>query len=100
MAKTFVIDSLPESAPKYVGESRRVGGAVVAVDVIRATTMAVTALAMGRRCYPAESIDAVLRIAQTLDDPLLAGEIGGEMPPGMHMNNSPAALAQRRDISR
>ena len=40
MEKTFVIDSFPESALQY-----REGWAVVAVDVIRATTMAITAAA-------------------------------------------------------
>ena len=95
MPKSFLIDSLPESAA-----SHRSGSAVVAVDVIRATTLAVTAVALGRRCFPVPSLDAVLRLASTLPDALLAGEIGGEMPPGMHMNNSPAALARRADVAR
>jgi 2-phosphosulfolactate phosphatase len=91
----FIIDCLPESASRY-----RARGAIVAIDVIRATTMAVTAVAMGRRCFPVPSLADALRLASTLEDPLLAGEIAGEMPPGLHLNNSPAALAQRRDISR
>jgi 2-phosphosulfolactate phosphatase len=95
MKNTFVIDSLPESAMRY-----RTGVAVVAVDVIRATTMAITAAAMGRKCYPVDSLDAALGLARKLHDPLLAGESQGEKPPGFEMNNSPAELAERSDISR
>jgi 2-phosphosulfolactate phosphatase len=62
--------------------------------------MAITAVAMGRRCYPVPSLDAAFRTARGLHDPLLAGEIGGVQPEGLEMNNSPAALAKRRDISR
>src|SRR5438105_494055 len=72
MQKAFLIDGLPESALRY-----REGWAVVAVDVIRATTMAVTAAALGRVCYPVDCLDAALRLARLLQYPLLAGEING-----------------------
>jgi 2-phosphosulfolactate phosphatase len=39
-------------------------------------------------------------LAERLDDPLIAGELGGYMPYGFDLTNSPAALALRRDISR
>jgi 2-phosphosulfolactate phosphatase len=70
---------------------------VVAIDVIRATTMAVTAVLLGRRCFPAASIDAAVDLAKRLDEPLLAGELGGNMPYGFHIDNSPVALAERVD---
>ena len=73
---------------------------MVAVDVIRATTMAITAVAMGRACYPVDCLDAAYRLARILPDPLLAGEIEGEIPDGFEMNNSPAALVKRKDIHR
>ena len=95
MQKAFLIDGLPESALRY-----REGWAVVAVDVIRATTMAVTAAALGRVCYPVDCLDAALRLARLLHYPLLAGEINGDRPPGFDMNNSPAELSERSDISR
>ena len=95
MKRTFVIDSLPESALRY-----RKGFAVVVVDVIRATTMAITAVSMGRTCYPVSSLDAALQLARRLHDPLMAGECQGETPPGFDMNNSPAELAKRSDTSR
>src|SRR4051794_22795354 len=56
--------------------------AIVAVDVIRATTTAVTAAALGWRVFPAGSIEASVRLAADLDRPILAGELGGVQPYG------------------
>ena len=89
------IDYLPESVSRY-----RTGWAVVPIDVIRATTTAITAAASGRRCFPSPTVAAALATAETLDAPLLAGEFGGATPPGFDMNNSPAELAGRSDIHR
>ena len=47
-----VIDVFPSSVERYVEDH-----AIVAIDVIRATTMAVTALALGRRCLIARDLD-------------------------------------------
>ncbi|TMK97754.1 MAG: 2-phosphosulfolactate phosphatase [Actinobacteria bacterium] len=66
--------------------------AVVAIDVIRASTTAVTAVAAGQRLYPAGSIEAAVRLAADLDRPLLAGELGGVQPYGFDMQNSPAEM--------
>ncbi|HEU0054155.1 MAG TPA: 2-phosphosulfolactate phosphatase [Longimicrobium sp.] len=95
MNRTVVIDFLPESARRYGS-----GWAVVAVDVIRATTTAVTAAASGRRCFPVPSIEAALPVAAVLDRPLLCGELGGNMPYGFDLTNSPAAVAARADVER
>lgn len=95
MHKTVVIDCFPESAARY-----NHGTAIVAVDVIRATTTAVTAVATGRRCYPVMSLDAARRKAAGLKNPILAGELGGDMPEGFDMNNSPAQLEARTDLDR
>jgi 2-phosphosulfolactate phosphatase len=95
MRKTVLVDSLPESGLRY-----RQGWTVVAVDVIRATTMAVTAASTGRACYPVDSLAEAFRLAATLRNPILAGEIDGDMPSGFDMNNSPAELVKRSDISR
>ena len=92
---TVVIDALPERARRYVADH-----AVVAVDVIRATTTAVTAVTLGRRCFPVPSIAAAHRLRAKLDDPLLAGEVHGRTPPGFDLGNSPAALVARRDVHR
>jgi 2-phosphosulfolactate phosphatase len=66
--------------------------AIVAVDVIRATTTAVTAAALGRRVFPAGSIEASVRLAADLDRPILAGELGGVQPYGFDMQNSPTQM--------
>src|SRR5690242_11745996 len=95
MNKIVAIDCFPEAAAKY-----RTGWAILVVDVIRATTMAVTACAQGRRCIPAASLAEAYRTAGELRGALLAGEEKGDMPAGFHMNNSPAELARRTDTSR
>ncbi len=95
MQKTVVIDCFPESLEAY-----RSGYAIVAVDIIRATTTAVTCVALGRCCYPAPTLEATVPLAAKLTNPLLVGELGGSMPYGFDMNNSPADLESRTDIYR
>lgn len=92
---SVVIDFLPQNVERY-----RDGCAIVAVDVIRATTTLVTAISSGRRCYVADSVDGALACAARFDDALLAGEIRGDVPPAFHLSNSPAALARRADVER
>lgn len=94
-ARTVVIDFLPQSAERY-----RASHAIVAIDVIRATTTLATAAAAGRRCYAAPSVDAAVARAARLEAPLLAGEVGGNMPFGFDLTNSPAAIAARTDVER
>jgi 2-phosphosulfolactate phosphatase len=93
--KTVVIDFLPECVSRY-----RPGWAIVAVDVIRATTTAITAAAAGRRCFPVPTIEAALSLADEFENPLLAGESGGKMPAAFEIDNSPAELVSRADIQR
>ncbi len=95
MRKTLIIDCFPSSVARYRHEY-----AVVAIDVIRATTMAITSAASGRRTFCASSLQDMRRIAQRLDNPLLAGELNGDMPEGLDMNNSPAELLERTDLHR
>ena len=92
---SVIIDFLPENIGRY-----RTGYAVVAIDVIRATTTLATGKALGRRCYVAPDIEHALSRASSMERPLLAGEKGGDMPAGFDMTNSPAALALRVDIER
>jgi 2-phosphosulfolactate phosphatase len=75
-------------------------GVTVVVDVIRATTTAVTAVAAGRRCFPVTSLEAAMELAERLDDPLLVGELGGNMPYGFDLTNSPAQIVGRTDLAR
>ncbi len=92
---TVVVDCFPESAQRY-----RNGYATVSVDVIRATTTAVTAVSLGWQCFPAPSLEAAVPLAAKLHNPLLVGELGGNMPYGFDMTNSPAEIASRTDIRR
>jgi 2-phosphosulfolactate phosphatase len=95
MRGTVVIDCFPESAAKYP-----MPYAVVAIDVIRATTTATTAMASGRRVFPARATDDALVIASSLDAPLLVGELGGTMCYGFDLTNSPVQIEQRKDTER
>jgi 2-phosphosulfolactate phosphatase len=88
MSRSVVIDCFPENVQQY-GE----GWAVVAVDVIRASTTAVTAVDLGHPCYPAASLEAAVDLAARLDDPLLLGELGGNVPYGFDLGNSPADVS-------
>jgi len=74
--------------------------ALVAVDVIRATTTAVTAISMGRECHLVPTLQAAFEAALRLPNALLTGEQGGETPAGFELTNSPAQLAARTDTSR
>ncbi|MCU1291416.1 MAG: 2-phosphosulfolactate phosphatase [Bryobacterales bacterium] len=87
MTKTVTIDYLPESALRY-----QAGYAAVAIDVIRATTTAVTAVATSRRCFPVPDLESAHRMASVLGCALLAGEKDGEIPEGFDIDNSPAEM--------
>lgn len=90
-----VVDCFPERMAAYGPEY-----AVIAVDVLRATTTALTSVASGRRCIPVDTIDAALEAKQRIPDALLAGELQGVTPPGFDIDNSPAAVAARADRER
>src|SRR4051812_38019879 len=95
MRKTFIIDRFVECAQQY-----RTGCAVVAVDVIWATTMAITAVAEGRRCYQVDVLDSAWELARQCPGAILAGEVKGAMPPDIETINSPAELEKRTDVHR
>jgi 2-phosphosulfolactate phosphatase len=95
MSKTVVIDCFSESARWYTDAS-----AVVAVDVIRATTTAITAVALGRECIVVSSLEAAREAAACLTTPLMVGELGGDIVPGFDLTNSPCELAARHDVHR
>jgi len=95
MRKTVVIDYLPESVARY-----RSNHVIVAIDVVRATTTAITVVESGHRCFPVPTIAAAMRAAQELNNSILAGEQGGAVPPGFHLNNSPTELLRVTEISR
>lgn len=95
MRGEVVVDFLPEAAQRY-GR----GWALVAVDVIRATTTAVTAAWRGFRVYPAADLADARALATMLEDPLLVGELGGTVPAGFHEVNSPAVMEELAEKDR
>jgi len=95
MQRTVKIDCLPESVERY-----QKGYAVVAVDVIRATTTTITAILAGRRCFPVPNVEVAASLSRKLADPLMVGELGGDVPGGFEITNSPALLAARKDVER
>jgi 2-phosphosulfolactate phosphatase len=95
MRNRVVIDCFQEN-PEFL----RDGFAVVAIDVIRATTTAITAVATGRRCFPVPSVEAAKLVQRELRNALLAGEVAGHLPEDFEVNNSPVEIAMRRDFER
>jgi 2-phosphosulfolactate phosphatase len=94
--RIVLVDCYTTSLPTYDEDF-----AIVAVDVIRSTTTAVTALAVGRRCFPVASVAAALQRGKEVPDALLAGEEGGDTPHEFDMANSPAEMHARvHDIER
>ena len=76
------------------------GEVIVAIDVIRASTTAITAAATGKPLFPAGSIEAAVRLAADLDRPILAGELGGVQPYGFDLQNSPTQIAALNESAR
>ena len=87
MKKTFVIDCFAENAKRFSKDH-----AVVVIDVIRATTTATTALSIGRSVYPARGTDEAFIVGKKLRDPLYIGELGGHVPYGFDLANSPVEV--------
>ena len=88
MPRTVAISCFHDHLPPA-----REGTATVAIDVLRATTTAVTAVDAGSRVFVAASLEAAVPLAARLADSLLVGELGGFMPYGFHIQNSPSAVA-------
>jgi 2-phosphosulfolactate phosphatase len=76
------------------------GWVTVGIDVLRATTTAATAMTTGHRCFPVASLEAAVPLAARLSDPLLVGELGGHMPYGFHLQNSPVEMERRAQPDR
>jgi 2-phosphosulfolactate phosphatase len=92
---SVIIDCFPESAERYKDRY-----AIIVIDVIRATTTATTGVSRGWRIFPSRTTDEAAEIGSSLKDPLLVGELGGNMPYGFDMTNSPAQVALRTDTHR
>lgn len=84
----LTIDCFHDALGTYPGDA-----VVVAIDVIRSTTTAISCVASGRRCIVVPSLETALEWRERLPDALLVGELGGNMPYGFDLTNSPAAIS-------
>jgi len=72
---------------------------VVVIDVLRASSTIITALANGaREVIPASTVESAMKIAGNLgtDQALLGGERNGRIVPGFDLGNSPSEYAASR----
>jgi 2-phosphosulfolactate phosphatase len=84
--------------PALVPPGRLAGGIAVVIDVLRATTTIVHALAAGcAGVRPCAEIEEAQNLAGTMraGRVLLAGERGGQPPPGFDLGNSPCQFVPR-----
>lgn len=80
-----------------VDPSSLAGATVVVIDVLRATTTIVEALANGAKgIFPTESIEEAVKLAHSLgrDDTLLCGERKGDRIEGFDLGNSPSEFTR------
>ena len=70
------------------------GTAIVAVDVIRASTTAITAVVNGRQCFMVPDLETATRRRTSLANPFMVGELGGNMPFAFDATNSPVAVTR------
>src|SRR6185436_10147310 len=74
------------------------GRTVVVIDVLRATTTIITALAAGAtQVVPCQEIEEARRLAGQFSPPAITGgERGGRQIPGFDLGNSPRAYTRKR----
>lgn len=85
------------SSAKEVTEQNTQGKIVVVIDVLRATTVMVTALFNGAKSiHPFKSIESVLEESKKVERPILSGERRGLKIDGFDLGNSP--LEYKREI--
>jgi 2-phosphosulfolactate phosphatase len=70
---------------------------VVAIDVIRSTTTAISCVFSGRRCLVVPTLEEATWVKAGMPEALLIGELGGNMPYGFDLNNSPLGVSELRD---
>jgi 2-phosphosulfolactate phosphatase len=85
--------------PTQIEPGDLAGGVAVVIDVLRASTTIVTALANGAACViPCADVDTARQLAakQTPGTTLLGGERGGVKIEGFDLDNSPASYSRDR----
>ncbi|HUB66951.1 MAG TPA: 2-phosphosulfolactate phosphatase [Candidatus Methylacidiphilales bacterium] len=78
-------------------KEKRAGAVCVVIDVIRATSTIVAALARGaREIRPVAGLAEALALKESNPKALLAGERGGCPPPGFDLGNSPREMTAEK----
>jgi 2-phosphosulfolactate phosphatase len=76
------------------------GKAVVAVDILRATSTMVTAFEKGAQTiHPVTTLEEAQALASQIPDRVLIGEVSSLKPEGFDFDNSPLALHQAERLS-
>lgn len=79
----------------YREQEEQAEGIVIAIDVIRAFTVAACAFAGGASSlWLVRTIPEALAMRERDPDALLAGEVNGRLIPGFDLNNSPLMMSQ------
>jgi 2-phosphosulfolactate phosphatase len=87
--------------PAALEPAALVGAVALVIDVLRASTTLVTALSHGcREVLPVAEVEEARRRARDLPGALLAGERGGDPPPGFDLGNSPLEFTPERVAGR
>lgn len=87
--------------PADVEPAGLAGSTALVIDVLRASTTMITAVANGcRGLVPVAEVDEARRRAATLPGALLAGERGGDPPEGFDLGNSPLEFTRARVADR
>jgi 2-phosphosulfolactate phosphatase len=87
--------------PAAVTPAALAGATALVVDVLRASTTLITALAHdARELVPVAEVEEARRLAATRPDVLLAGERGGDPPAGFDLGNSPLEFTRERVAGR
>jgi 2-phosphosulfolactate phosphatase len=83
--------------PAAASPAALAGATALVVDVLRASTSLVTALAHGARAaMPVGEVEDARRLAAARAGALLAGERGGDPPAGFDLGNSPLEFTRER----
>ena len=87
--------------PAALPRAALAGATALVIDVLRASTTMVTALAHGcLEMLPVAEVDEARQRARGLPGALLAGERGGDPPPGFDLGNSPLEFTPERVAAR
>src|SRR5690554_4025467 len=92
--RTVMVHLLPELVP----ENQLAGSIAVVIDVLRATTTIVHALAAGCVCvHPCVEVEEARALAgeMRVGQVLLGGERGGQPLPGFDLGNSPCEYSAK-----